>query len=158
MSSPSNATKWMSYLAEGFLAEEEVQPSTPFFWCNGQQPVGQVDCRYLLTSFFRVLLTDDDLRPMQVADYWGTAETSVLIDIFSWRYSEETVARTPYHTYMHTCHDLRISSFSSYNLVLGAWLVHSSLHFRLGFAHILAIERALSQRRVLQKYLDIMKS
>jgi hypothetical protein len=44
MSSPSNATKWMSYLAEGFLAEEEVQPSTPFFWCNGQQPVGQVDC------------------------------------------------------------------------------------------------------------------
>jgi hypothetical protein len=83
MSSPSNATKWMSYLAEGFLAEEEVQPSTPFFWCNGQQPVGQVDCRYLLTSFFRVLLTDEDLRPMQVADYWGTAETSVLIDIFS---------------------------------------------------------------------------
>ncbi len=82
MSSPSNATKWMSYLAEGFLAEEEVQPSTPFFWCNGQQPVGQVDCRYLLTSFFRVLLTDEDLRPMQVADYWGTGETSVLIDIF----------------------------------------------------------------------------
>ncbi len=46
MSEPLIATKWMSYLAEGLLAEEEVvQPSNPFFWCNGQQPVEQVDCR-----------------------------------------------------------------------------------------------------------------
>ncbi|CAM6048216.1 unnamed protein product [Sphagnum compactum] len=45
MSEPLIATKWMSYLAEGLLAEEEVvQPSNPFFWCNGQQPVEQVDC------------------------------------------------------------------------------------------------------------------
>ncbi|CAM6043650.1 unnamed protein product [Sphagnum compactum] len=47
MSSPSNATnatKWMSYLAEGLLAEEEVQPANPFFWCTGQQPVEQLDC------------------------------------------------------------------------------------------------------------------
>jgi len=49
MSSPSNTTKWMSYLAEGLLAEEEVQPSNPFFWtCPSQQPAGdhmeQVDC------------------------------------------------------------------------------------------------------------------
>lgn len=43
MSSPSNTTKWMSYLAEGLLAEEEVQPSNPFFWC--QNPgAEQVDC------------------------------------------------------------------------------------------------------------------
>ncbi|KAG0591988.1 hypothetical protein M758_1G204600 [Ceratodon purpureus] len=44
MSSPSNTTKWMSYLAEGLLAEEEVQPSNPFFWCPPQHPVEHVDC------------------------------------------------------------------------------------------------------------------
>lgn len=48
MSSPSTTTKWMSYFAEGLLAEEEVQPSNPFFWCTNQQPTAeQVDCRYL---------------------------------------------------------------------------------------------------------------
>lgn len=48
MSSPSTTTKWMSYFAEGLLAEEEVQHSNPFFWCTNQQPVAeQVDCRYL---------------------------------------------------------------------------------------------------------------
>jgi hypothetical protein len=47
MSSPSNTTKWMSYLAEGLLAEEEVQPSNPFFWCPTQHPVEHVDCRYV---------------------------------------------------------------------------------------------------------------
>jgi hypothetical protein len=54
MSSPSNATnatKWMSYLAEGLLAEEEVQPANPFFWCTGQQPVEQLDCRQVHLSF-----------------------------------------------------------------------------------------------------------
>lgn len=44
MSSPSNTSKWMSYLAENLLAEEEVQPSNPFFWCTTQQPVEQIDC------------------------------------------------------------------------------------------------------------------
>ncbi|KAG0579913.1 hypothetical protein KC19_4G134100 [Ceratodon purpureus] len=44
MSSPSTTTKWMSYLAEGLLAEEDVQPSNPFFWCTSQHPVEQVDC------------------------------------------------------------------------------------------------------------------
>jgi len=46
MSSPSNTTKWMSYLAEGLLTEEEVQPSNPFFW----HPAEQVDCRYACTA------------------------------------------------------------------------------------------------------------
>ncbi|XP_024376913.1 transcription factor bHLH115 [Physcomitrium patens] len=44
MSSSSNTTKWMSYLEEGLLAEEEVQPTNPFFWCSSQHPVEQVDC------------------------------------------------------------------------------------------------------------------
>jgi hypothetical protein len=39
MASPSNTTKWMSYLVEDLLAEEEVQPSNPFFWCPSQHPV-----------------------------------------------------------------------------------------------------------------------
>ena len=51
MSSPSNTTKWMSYLADGLLTEEEAQPSNPFFWCCAQQPVEQMEhvgCRYAL--------------------------------------------------------------------------------------------------------------
>jgi hypothetical protein len=54
MSSPSNTTKWMSYLAEGLLAEEEVQPSNPFFWCTSSQHPGveQVDCRYVACDTF----------------------------------------------------------------------------------------------------------
>lgn len=58
MSSPSNTTKWMSYLAEGLLAEEEVQPSNPFFWC--QNPgAEQVDCRYINRSHPLLALTEN---------------------------------------------------------------------------------------------------
>ncbi len=80
MSSPSNATnatKWMSYLAEGLLAEEEVQPANPFFWCTGQQPVEQLDCRQVHLSFsFPVLvflLPEKQLR--YTACCWDGAET-----------------------------------------------------------------------------------
>lgn len=53
MCSPANATKWMSYLAEGLLAEEDVQPSlNPFFWCTNQQSVEQPDCRYVRRLLF----------------------------------------------------------------------------------------------------------
>lgn len=43
MTSPSNNSKWMSFLAENLLDVEEPQPSNAFFW----QPIEQPDCRSL---------------------------------------------------------------------------------------------------------------
>lgn len=72
MCSPANATKWMSYLAEGLLAEEDVQPSlNPFFWCTNQQSVEQPDCRYVRRLLSSSLLFSSPLQPRHMRRFRG---------------------------------------------------------------------------------------
>lgn len=45
MSSPSNNSKWISFLAQDLLEVEEPQPFNAFQWCTSQSLPEQGDCR-----------------------------------------------------------------------------------------------------------------